>query len=82
MVSVALEQTFLIALQDSIAGYFSGDSTPIGGFDNGRQFVGDESNAPLRYVVDSDELLPTDWPLVFTGPSGTGKTLLSGLCGR
>jgi chromosomal replication initiator protein len=77
MVSVALEQTFLISLPDSIGGYFSGDSTPIGGFDNGRQFVGDESNAALRYVVDSEQMLVTDWPLVFTGPSGTGKTLLA-----
>ena len=40
-------------------------------------YIGDFENIGLKYLNNSDGLLPTDWPLVLSGPSGTGKTSLA-----
>jgi chromosomal replication initiator protein len=41
------------------------------------RYVGDEENGILRYLASDQPLLATDWPLVFLGASGTGKTALA-----
>ncbi len=41
------------------------------------RYVGDSANDLLRYFTAEDRPLPTDWPLVFHGPPGTGKTSLA-----
>ena len=40
-------------------------------------YVGDYENINLKYLEDPAQFLPTDWPLVLCGPSGTGKTSIA-----
>ena len=41
------------------------------------RYVGDAENEILRYLALDQPLMSTDWPLVFYGASGTGKTSLA-----
>ena len=40
-------------------------------------YIGDRENISLKYLNDISRFRPTDWPLVLTGPGGTGKTSLA-----
>ena len=40
-------------------------------------FVGDENNKTLRYLITSQSLKTSDWPLILYGSTGTGKTELA-----
>ncbi len=41
------------------------------------EFVGDEANETLRYFAKQENLPRSDWPLVLSGPTGSGKTELA-----
>ncbi len=41
------------------------------------RFVGDSENELLKYLATDQPFLDSDWPLVFFGPTGTGKTSLA-----
>ena len=57
--------------QGSFSDEFPGDRS------NRAHYIGDYENIGLKYLDDPNRFHPTDWPLVLTGPSGTGKTSLA-----
>lgn len=80
MSSVALEPVFFIPCRGVNRWFLSNDSNPVDGIEGiavDGQFVCDEPNNVLRYLVGGVQIKPTDWPLVFVGPSGVGKTTLA-----
>lgn len=80
MSSVVLEPVFFIPCRGVNRWFLSNDSSSVDGIDGmgtDGQFVGDEANNAMRYVAEADQFLSTDWPLVFIGPSGVGKTTLA-----
>ena len=80
MSSVTLEPVFFIPCRGVNRWFLSNDSSSVDGIEGmglNNHFIGDESNNTMRYVADADQFLATDWPLVFVGPSGVGKTTLA-----
>ena len=69
---------FVIPLRHQWSAQFSNDmialSQPVLGIKN---FIGDQPNSLLRYFAETETLKPSDWPVVFFGPTGTGKTSLA-----
>ena len=57
---------------------FSGDQVVTAQSVKGlSRYVGDSSNSLLRYFAEQQIPEPSDWPIVFHGPTGTGKTSLA-----
>ena len=77
MLPVANSSAFDIWSSHSEANRVRGPLHVRGGILAPQRFVGDEANLPLKYLDLPDRLLPTDWPLLLVGPSGTGKTLIA-----
>ena len=77
MASGSSQRTFHLPLRGqstalSRGSFSGGQSQEIPAF-----YIGDYENIGLKYLNDPGGLLPSDWPLVLTGPSGTGKTTLA-----
>ena len=72
------QSVFHIPLRHLWSAQFSNDmiamSQPVSGI---KHFIGDEPNALLRYFADPSQIRNIQWPIVFFGPSGTGKTSLA-----
>lgn len=86
MSTVALEPVFFVPLGGSNSGengglnqwLLSSESNPIDGFAGvGNRFVADQANDSLRYLAGAESFAPEEWPMVFVGPSGVGKTTLA-----
>ena len=86
MSTVALEPVFFVPLGGSKNGengglnqwLLSSESNPIDGFGGvGNRFVADDANDSLRYLAGTQKFAPEEWPMVFVGPSGVGKTTLA-----
>ncbi len=78
MHSTAPQSVFSLPLRHLWSTQFSGDQVTVAQSVKGlSRFVGDASNASLRYFAELDLPEPTDWPIVFYGPTGTGKTSLA-----
>lgn len=77
------DQVFSVPFRHLWSTNFSGEVTASAGTPNGlARFVGDQSNAMLRYFAGDRSIASQQpssdlWPLVFYGPSGTGKTSLA-----
>lgn len=74
----APQSVFSLPLRHLWSTQFSGDQVTVAQTVKGlSRFVGDAPNASLRYFAEHDLPEPGDWPIVFYGPSGTGKTSLA-----
>ncbi len=69
--------TFFLPLTGIDPNRVAGDFEIAGGFSGRDRFVGDADNAVLKYLINSPQLLDTDWPLVLFGPNGSGKTAIA-----
>lgn len=54
-----------------------GDLNLVGGYSGRDHFVGDEQNPGLKFLLESERILDTAWPLVLFGETGTGKSALA-----
>lgn len=83
MNSAAFDQVFSVPFRHLWSTSFSGEPSATEARPLGiARFVGDESNVLLKYLVSENltgNLATPDshWPIVFFGPSGTGKTSLA-----
>lgn len=77
MASGPSQSTFYLPLVGEISVFSktSGNSDTPAGLPS--FYIGDYENIGLKYLNDPGSLRSNDWPLVFSGPGGTGKTSLA-----
>lgn len=85
MSSATIDQVFSVPFRHLRSTYFSGDQVVCMNQSIGlARFIGDQQNQLLKYLITPNPESDTNqadsnlqWPLVFFGPSGTGKTSLA-----
>jgi chromosomal replication initiator protein len=77
MLSTGLNTAFSIPLQTLHPRQITGESDVGVGYHTSELFFGDAANIAVKYLDSAQHLSQSDWPLVLSGPSGTGKTALA-----
>ena len=76
MLSTRIDSAFSIPLSVLDPRQITGESDVGVGFHCSGRFVGDQANAALGFLAGIENFRDSDWPLVLSGPAGTGKTAL------
>ena len=77
MLSTGLNTAFSIPLHTLHPRQITGESDVGVGYHTSELFFGDQANIAVKYLESAQHLSESDWPLVLSGPSGTGKTALA-----